>query len=78
LRDITQRNKIEIGQCAQFIKDYGFAQRELKDLKKEISKLKSERNKGSAGDQSELREAREENDRLKAMLGAKDLVKATT
>jgi hypothetical protein len=77
LREITRRNKIEIDQCAQFIKDYGFAQRELKDLKKEIGRLKSERSKG-AGDQSELREAREENDRLKALLGAKDLGKATS
>ena len=59
------------------IKDYTVAHKELKELKKEVSKLKSERsNKGN--DFSELREVREENDRLKALLGAKDLGQATS
>ena len=59
---------MEIEQCAQFIKDYGLLQSELQASKKEQVKMEIRR---SGGD--DLREARQELDRLKSKVGEHEL-----
>ena len=72
LKDIATRNTIEVEQCLSFIKDYIHLQRELTQSKRDYSKSKQEKGL-TGGDQSELRAAREELDRLRAHLGNQEL-----
>jgi len=71
LKDIQHRNKIEVESHLSFVKDYISIQRELVQAKRDYLKAKSDLEKRSAtgGDQTELRELREELDRLKGRVG---------
>ena len=76
---IAARNKIECESQATFIKDYSVLQKELRDVKRELAFLKTEKERREAdGGSSELRELREERDKLRARLGNQELGQVTT
>lgn len=70
------RNQIEIDSCVYFVKDYIKIQREVTQLKREQNRKEASKSVGMA-DPSELKQAREEIDKLRAHISKQALGQAT-